>query len=47
MAEFSRRKAIEIFGATLATLLINPKVYSSQIDQIGQPITFEKLTHQV
>ncbi|MGC8615964.1 MAG: alkaline phosphatase [Desulfurella sp.] len=42
MAELTRRKAIEIFGATLATLLINPKVYSSQIDQIGQPITFEK-----
>jgi len=42
MAEFTRREAIEIFGATLATLLINPTVYASQIGDTGVKISFEE-----
>ncbi|AEE14878.1 Alkaline phosphatase [Thermodesulfobium narugense DSM 14796] len=40
--EISRREAIKVFGATLATLLINPSVYANQIDQVGETIKFEK-----
>ncbi|MGE4546501.1 MAG: hypothetical protein AB7E28_01885, partial [Desulfurella sp.] len=42
MPEFTRREAIEIFGATLATLLTNPSSYASQIGDMGEKISFEK-----
>jgi alkaline phosphatase len=41
MSEITRREAIKIFGATVATLLVNPTVYANQIIQSGSPITFE------
>jgi alkaline phosphatase len=42
VAEFTRREAIEIFGATLATLLINPTAHASQIGGMDQNFSFEK-----